>query len=327
MIELHDCLTEIGAPITDASFNSYIQSSLSLTPCYQPLFTTLITTAHETSKLITSTSLVWHLNEEANNVSIEANINWANATMMAAHAKGSGSGSGGSSRKGRDKDKSKGKKTRRKQCTNCKRTEHAKETCFSKGGGQENDVPDWWKEKQAAREKKESEKSANVASKDSAKDKDNNYALITIPADATFHVEDNKEFALVVTSRHDHQAYAVSTSTGVIVYCGTSSHFSPDRSKFLNYENIDPKPVKAADGHSFSVIDCAGCSFLIKDKNCIIRSPCSKCTIVGSIPLICGLYQMHPSTLINPPKPHHANAIDSPISINEFHHCLCHLNF
>ena len=35
---------------------------------------------------------------------------------------------------------------------------------------------------------------------------------------------------------------------------------------------------------------------------------------------------MHPSTLINPSNPHYANAINSPISINELHH-LGHLNF
>ena len=95
MTELRDRLTEIGAPITNMSFNSYIQLSLSLTPRYQPLFTALSTTTHETSKLITSTSLIWHLNEEANNISIEANINRVNTTMMAAHAKGSGTSAGG----------------------------------------------------------------------------------------------------------------------------------------------------------------------------------------------------------------------------------------
>jgi len=56
MTELRDHLAEIGAPITDASFNSYIRTLLSLTPHYQPLFATLSTTARETGKPITSTS-------------------------------------------------------------------------------------------------------------------------------------------------------------------------------------------------------------------------------------------------------------------------------
>ena len=134
MTKLCDRLTEIGVPITDMSFNSYIWLLLSLTPQYQPLFTALSTTAHKTSKPITSTSLIWHLNKEANNVSIEANINRANAVMMAAHAKGSGT-SRGSGGKGKDKPKGKGKKREKKQCTNCKRTGHVKKTCFLKGGG------------------------------------------------------------------------------------------------------------------------------------------------------------------------------------------------
>jgi len=48
MSEIRDHLAEIGAPITDASFNSYIWTSLLLTPCYQPLFTALNTTSCET---------------------------------------------------------------------------------------------------------------------------------------------------------------------------------------------------------------------------------------------------------------------------------------
>jgi len=65
MSEIRDHLAEIGAPITDASFNSYIQTSLSLTPRYQPLFTALNTTSRETCQSITSASLIWHLNEES----------------------------------------------------------------------------------------------------------------------------------------------------------------------------------------------------------------------------------------------------------------------
>ena len=79
-------------------------------------------------------------------MSIEANINCANTTMITAHTKGSGSG-----RNGKEKDKSKAGNGRM-QYTNCKRTGHVKETCFVKGGGQENNIPDWWKEKQAMRE-------------------------------------------------------------------------------------------------------------------------------------------------------------------------------
>jgi len=171
--------------------------------------------------------------------------------MIATHSRASGSTSGGTGGKGKDKEKSKSGNGRK--CTNCKRKGHIKETCFAKGGGKEHDVPDLWKEK-LAKEKKEPEKSANMASKDSKQD--DNYALLTIPAEDASHTEDAEDanFALVVTSGHDHQAHAIASSVGVIINCGASSHFSPDRSKFLDYEDIDPEPIKAADGRSFSAI-------------------------------------------------------------------------
>ena len=188
---------------------------------------------------------------KANNTAIEANINRVNAAMIAAHSRVSGSTSRGSGGKGKDKEKSKSGNGRK--CTNCKRKGHVKETCFAKGGGKEHDVLDWWKEK-LVKEKKEPEKSANMASKDSQQD--NNYALLTIPAEDAFHTEDAEDanFALIVTSGHDHQAHAIASSIGVIIDYGTSSHFSLDRSKFLDYEDIDPEPIKATDGRSFSVI-------------------------------------------------------------------------
>jgi hypothetical protein len=41
-------LSEIGSPISNVQFNAYIRTFLSLTTCYQPLLTTLSTTAQQT---------------------------------------------------------------------------------------------------------------------------------------------------------------------------------------------------------------------------------------------------------------------------------------
>ena len=49
--------------------------------------------------------------------------------------------------------------------------------------------------------------------------------------------------SLVITSGHNHEAYGVSSSTDLIVDCGASSHFSPDKFKFINFEAISPKPI------------------------------------------------------------------------------------
>jgi len=287
--------------------------------------------------------------------------------MVAAHSKVSGNRSNGP--KGKGKEKSKGGRSA-KQCTNCKLRGHVKDKCFAKGGGQEHNTPDWWKEKLAKEKGKDSVKeSANAASRDS--EKGDNYAFLTIhPADLTSDDRNDEDtnIALVVTSRHDHQAHGVSTSASIILDSGTSSHFSPDRTKFLDYEEIEPEPIKAADGRSFSAtgrgdlrvtlstcngvkpstirlkrvyyapgmaftllsvscLDKAGCSLLIEDGVCIIRSPRPKCAIIGSVLQIHRLYRLNPSVVINPPKTLYANIADTPLSINKLHYRLGHLCF
>jgi hypothetical protein len=42
----------------------------------------------------------------------------------------------------------------------------------------------------------------------------------------------------------------------LIVDCGASSHFSPDKHKLINFEVILPEPIRATDGHTFLVIGC-----------------------------------------------------------------------
>jgi len=130
---------------------------------------------------------------------------------------------------------------------------HTNDHCFAKGGGKEHEAPDWWKQKQEAKAKetKKSE-SANVSTASSSKCE--NHAYVTVgPAD--FVPLDNKGFdSLVITSGHNHEAYGVSSSTDLIVDCGASSHFSPDKFKFINFEAISPVPIRAADGHTVSAI-------------------------------------------------------------------------
>ena len=98
---LHKCLGEIGSPISDIQFNAYIRTSLSLTPCYQPLFTTLSTTTWQTKSALSSDDLIWHLTEEANTVKLEVSVNKAHAALATAH----GRPNKGSSDKGKGRDK------------------------------------------------------------------------------------------------------------------------------------------------------------------------------------------------------------------------------
>ena len=44
--------------------------------------------------------------------------------------------------------------------------------------------------------------------------------------------------ALIITSGDNHKAFGVLQLTDLIIDCGVSSHFSPDRSKFVNFKTI-----------------------------------------------------------------------------------------
>ncbi len=291
-------------------------------------------------------------------------MNKAHAVLAAAHGKSNK----GSSENGKGKDgKGKGKKSGPK-CSNCKLKGHTNDNCFAKGGGKEHQAPDWWKQKQEAKAKETKKtESANAAAGTSSKCE--NHAYITVgPTD--FIPLDDEDFAsLVITSGHNHEAYGVSTSTDLIIDCGASSHFSPDKFKFVNFEEIPPEPIRAADGHTFSAIgrgdlvvtlpmmngedrpsitlkqvyyslkmaftlvsvarlDKTGCSLTIEDGNCVIRSPRPHRTLLGSVPRVDNLYRLGSSAIQGPePTKHYTNVASGPISINELHCRMGHVNF
>ena len=235
MTELRERLAEMNAPVSDESFVSYLRTSLSLTTSYRNLFTTLSTTARQTGKKLTAADVIWHLTEEATSVEIEDNINKSNAAMMASASKPKG--------KGKDKEKSSKSDVLCTNTPNCGRRGHTKDQCWEKGGGKEGQAPDWWKKK--AKDKKASANSAENESTE--KDETDDYAMLaTIP---------NDETALTCTSDFQSEAHAVSNKSGIIIDSGASRHFSPDHSKFLNYEEfVNQEPIRAADGRTFHVL-------------------------------------------------------------------------
>ncbi|KAG5335562.1 hypothetical protein C0989_001004 [Termitomyces sp. Mn162] len=90
LVVIKEHLAKISCPISDALFTSYICMSLSLSPSFKPLFTTLATNACITGKPMSSDDLIWHLNKEANNATIKTSINQQHEAMVAAHAKARG---------------------------------------------------------------------------------------------------------------------------------------------------------------------------------------------------------------------------------------------
>jgi hypothetical protein len=300
---------------------------------------------HESGRKLTSSNLIWHLTEEANSIALEDSINKSNAAMMATSSTTSSKGKGA---KGKGKSKGKSKV----HCSNpdSDKDGHTFDQCFTKGGGKEKEAPEWFK-KLAAR--KAASASAHVT--DNGNDDDENYAMLTysLPDDPT---------ALVITSDFKAEAHAISREHGIILDSGTSHHFSPDCSKLMNYREISPKPIRAADGRTFSAlgkgdlkvelsngdqkptpimlknvyysphmaftlmsvscIDQAGFSLFIKGGTCIIRS--SKSNVVGRIPLVRGLYRIGSS--FGPSSTPSANSASKLMSISDLHRKLGHIN-
>ena len=167
MTELKERLAEMNVAVSDESFVTYIQTSLSLAPTYRPLFIALSAAARKAGKPLTSSELIWHLTEEAASTSIEDGINKSNAAMVT-QRKGKGKGKGNMSSSKSDR-----------HCTNCGADGHTKEHCWEKGGGEEGKAPDWWKSKAKGKkgEKKKGSSGANVAEKPED-DSSENYAFL-----------------------------------------------------------------------------------------------------------------------------------------------------
>ena len=340
MTEIKERLAEMNCPLSDESFVSYLRTSLSLVPNYRSLLTTLNATAHESGRKLTSENLIWHLTEEANSIAIEESINKSNAALIVAMAK---------TKDGKNKSKTMGRPKLQCLNQNCKKTGHTIDKCYAKGGGKEKEAPEWFKKLQ----KKEGSASINVAEK-SEMDNNEKYAMLTCNSD-------NDSTTLIVTSEFPAEAHATSENDEIILDSGASRHFSPNRSKFINYQEINPEPIRAADGRTFSAlgkgdleiklpngdqkptqitlmnvyyspnmaytlmsvscVDQAGYSVTIKGGTCIIRSPKSK--IIGQIPLSQGLYRISKSDL----KTYHsANSVSQTLSITELHRKMGHIN-
>ena len=251
MTELRERLAEMNAPISDESFISYLRTSFSLAPSFRNLFTALSTTARQTGKRLTASDIIWHLTEEATSVEVEDTINKSNTAMMAPASK---------SKDGKGKSKS-GKSNKSSKddvlCTNCDCPGHTKDQCWAEGGGKEGQAPDWWK-----KVTKGKKASANVAeNKSTDTNEPDNFAMLasTFPDDET---------ALTCTSDFHSEAHAASNQSGIIIDSGASHHFSPDRAKFLNYQEfITHEPIRAADGRTFRALRKGDIQILLPNGN------------------------------------------------------------
>ena len=79
---------------------------------------------------------------------------------------------------------------------------------------------------------------------------------------------------------------------------------------------------------SVACLDKASCSLTIEDGECKIHSPQPYRTVLGSVPRVNNLYRLESSVIQAPELPkHYANVASGPISIDELHRRMGHVNF
>ncbi|KAG6872183.1 hypothetical protein C0995_012227 [Termitomyces sp. Mi166 len=246
LVVLKECLTEINCPLFDASFASYICTSLSLAPSYKPLLITLAANACTTGKSVSIQNLIWHLTKEANNAAIKSSINKHHKVMIMTHAKA----------RGKSKDTRASLSPRLKErisviVETAKKNGHTNDQCFEEGDGMVDKASEWWVKKHKAKGKDKT-KSANAAETEEKSDK--NYTFLTYLTIDASNNSAGDNVALAIMSGHSHKAHTASPSASVIIDCSASSHFSASHKKFLNYQEINPESVCATDGCTLSAI-------------------------------------------------------------------------
>ena len=344
LLELRERLAEMGHSIVDQQFSAYIRASL--TSDYRPLLTSLAAASKATKEILTSDVLIQTILDEADNKAAEKNIDESRENVaMLAGRKGK---KGGNSRTKGDKSD--------KKCGNCKKKGHTEDSCFAPGGGKEQEAPEWWKKRfgsEKGKEKETKSKTAHVAEEERSNDEEN-YAFLV----------DTDNIALVCTSDFHEDALKTGiTSQSIIIDCGASSHFTPDRNSLSNYQDLTALPIRAADGRTFPALGRGDMQINFPMGNGkkptpvtltnVYYSPhlaftlvsCTQMTrlgfkvlldgseckvyspthrIIGIIPEIRGLYRISGSK--NPPSTPTANVATNQISITEFHRRMGHIN-
>lgn len=218
MLQRNENLLKMGSTLSESHFNTMIMSSLP--ESYRPTLQT-ITAAEKTNSLLGKTSkcmsaddLIAFFIEEAQHRVINDDRNKLAESALAAH--------------GRQCSKAKGKLSAKQSkpelditCDNCKKAGHTKADCWSKGGGKEGQGP--------RQKKAKKNKSAVVANED-----------------------DNDLFAFTCTSDYVAVAKALQvlkSKLGGCVDSGASRDYSPDRTRFTNYWEIN-HDITTADGHT-----------------------------------------------------------------------------
>ncbi|KIN94798.1 hypothetical protein M404DRAFT_34692 [Pisolithus tinctorius Marx 270] len=161
-------------------------------------------------------------------------------------------------------------------CEKCGKEGHMKDQCWEEGGRKAGQAPKWFQNKGKGKKKEKGTGKAATAASTSASSsvqtstdsdpdrvwlahlQDNNWLMeiaeeeILKPQDIINDEED------VYMDNYNHVLLAGenlnSTEETILFNSGTSCHMSSYCSEFLNYKPIIPKPITAADNHTFHAI-------------------------------------------------------------------------
>ena len=108
-----------------------------------------------------------------------------------------------------------------KLCANCDKSSHTKEDCWAPGGGKEGQGPN--QQKQGSKGKKKEESAAKTTTEE----------VFVFTCTSTFvGIADSLKIP--------------PSKRGIIVDSGTSSHFCPDKSKFINLRPLEGQNICTA---------------------------------------------------------------------------------
>ena len=236
-------------------------------------------------------------------------------------------------------------------CYNCGWHGHRGRDCWEEGGKKHSQAPKGWRP----------QGKKNKDSKDSKPPRSANVAADEKEPDAVWLVDSftDKPEAMLSLPFATLAYTGMQTNTVELYDSGTSQHLSPYREHFVNFVAITPKPIMAADKHTFdatgrgdlyfeipngntkarillknvlyapsmgvtlvsiSKLAAAGYAALFCDSVCRIFNPQRK--LVGEIPISNGLYRVRHT--VKQPFAGVANATEV-LTMEELHTCLSHV--